>query len=213
MVVLCLAAAVVVLGGLGIAVGASSGGGKNPVAAASTPASSTSSTPSAGSGDVPHSITVPKSVGDYTQLTGSIADRLAQSMRKSMGETSGKYAAVYAKAKIAIYGKQGDVQRPLVFVGLSGSDSPELGTELRSSPPSDEVDSTFLGMGIGDAKDYPAGPLGGVLRCGKGQIATGTAAACAWADSSTVGVVMTPTVSDVTALARTTLDLRNAAEH
>jgi hypothetical protein len=59
---------------------------------------------------------------------------------------------------------------------------------------------------------YPAGPLGGVLRCGTGPLGGGTAAACAWADSSTVGAMLTPQGGSVESLAGTTLDLRNAAE-
>jgi hypothetical protein len=51
-----------------------------------------------------------------------------------------------------------------------------------------------------------------VLRCGTGQLSGSTAAACAWADSSTVGAVIVPQSGDVASLAGTTLDLRNAAE-
>jgi hypothetical protein len=90
--------------------------------------------------------------------------------------------------------------------------SPAIANELKSRSASEEVDSTFLGMGLGDAKDYPAGPLGGVLRSGTGPLGGGTAAACAWADSSTVGAVLTPQSGSVASLAGTTLDLRNAAE-
>ncbi|TQL99567.1 hypothetical protein FB559_5259 [Actinoallomurus bryophytorum] len=202
-----IAGAVVVLGGAAVAVGVASSGDDKPVAATS---GAPTSPVDAG---VPHSIVVPKSVGDYRLLNGSVADRLASTMRKSMGDSAEGYAEVYAKAKIAIYTKNGDTARPLIFVGLVGSDSPQFAAELKANSPSKEVDSTFLGMGIDNAEDYPAGPLGGALRCGAGSVGAGEATACAWADSSTVGMLIETGGSGAPALAKTTLDLRNAAEH
>jgi hypothetical protein len=207
-----IAGAVVVLGGAAVAVGVASSGDDKPAAATSGVPSASSAPTSPVDSGVPHSIVVPKSVGDYRQMNGSVADRLASTMRKSMGQSADGYAEVYAKAKIAIYTKNGNTQRPLVFVGLVGDDSPQLAAELKSNSPSKEVDSTFLGMGINNAKDYPAGPLGGALRCGSGSVGAGNATACAWADSSTVGMLIETGGSGVPALAKTTLDLRNAAE-
>jgi hypothetical protein len=208
---------VVVLGGAAALIGLSAGssgssGDDGKPAPVTSSAAPPSSSPSAVEAGVPHSIVVPRSVGDYRQMTGSVADRLASTMRKSMGQSQGAYAEAYSKAKIAIYSKDGDSAHPLIFVGMSGNDSPAIANELKSRSASEEVDSTFLGMGLGDAKDYPAGPLGGVLRCGTGPLGGGTAAACAWADSSTVGAVLTPESGSVVSLAGTTLDLRNAAE-
>ena len=207
-----VAAAVIVLGGAAAAVGvASSGDDKKPAAASSAASPSGAPTSPVDSG-VPHSIVVPTSVGDYKRLNGGVANRLASTMRKAMGESGDGYADVYRSAKIAIYTKDGDTQRPLIFVGLQGSDSPQIAEELKSHSASQEVDSTFLGMGIGDAEDYPAGLLGGALRCGTGAVGAGNAGACAWADSSTVGMVIQTGGNDVKALAKTTLDLRNSAE-
>lgn len=168
-------------------------------------------TPSAPGGM--RSITVPGSVDGYRRRTGRVADRMAENLRKAMEAAQSQYGTAYGKAKIAIYEPAGASGRPLVFVGLPGKDIPQLAAELRSRPSSAEVDSVFMGMGIMDAKDYPAGPLGGVLRCGKGNAGgTATAAACVWADGSVVGLAMTPLNADVPGLARLTLALRNAAE-
>ncbi|GAA4639218.1 hypothetical protein GCM10023196_099960 [Actinoallomurus vinaceus] len=213
-IALSTAGAVVVFGGLAILIGLSSSGDKqNPSAATAAPSapSASSSVPAAAPTDTPRSLDTPASVGDYKRITGSVADRMIQNMRKSMGKGTGTTATVYAKAKIAIYLKKGDTQEPLVFVGMSGDDIPELATELHSRSSSEEVDSMFLGMGVTDTSDFPAGPLGGVLRCGKGT--TGASAACAWADGSVVGMVLTPLGSDTVTLGATTLALRNAAEH
>jgi hypothetical protein len=215
---LAIGAAVVLIGGTAAVIGMNSGGDEKPTAASSPLTSGAPTSPAASPSVVDagghHSLTVPESVGPYHRMTGSVADRLAATMRKSMNQDqSGKYADVYAKSKIAIYSKNGDAAHPLIFVGLSADDSPSIAEELRTRTPSEEVDSTFLGMGLGDAKDFPPGPLGGVLRCGTGPMSGSTAAACAWADSSTVGAVITPSSSSAATVAGTTLDLRNAAEH
>lgn len=206
---LALVAVIVVLGGLAAVIGSSSGDDK-PAGA-----SARSATPSAADAGVPHTIEAPKTVGGYRRLTGSVADRLAKTMRKSMSEEdNGKYAALYATAKIAIYAKKSDPTHTLIFIGLSSSDNPAVAKELKSRSPSEEVDSAFIGVGIGDAKDSPPGPLGGVLRCGTGSMAgTSGVTACAWADSSTMGVVLVPDSRNARALADTTHKLRNAAEH
>lgn len=212
---LAIGAAVVVIGGAAAIIAVASSGGDKPASASSPLASgSASATPPDSAGGGNRTLTVPESVGPYRRMTGSVADRLAETMRKSMNQdSSGKYADVYAKSKIAIYAKNGDSTHPLIFVGLSANDSPAVAEELRTRTPSEEVDSTFLGMGLGDAKDYPPGPLGGVLRCGTGPMGGSSAAACAWADSSTVGALITPQSDSAATLAGTTLDLRNAAEH
>jgi hypothetical protein len=220
-VALVAAGAVVVLGGTAVAIGLSSGKDGTPVAASTSPAPptptpTTSATPSPSfpaAGGLPHSIVVPTEFDDYSRLTGSVADRLIESMRKSAGSQEGPYAEAVNKSKVAIYTQNGDATQRLIFVGVSGNDSPTIAEELQSRTPSEEVDSTFLGMGITDTKDYPAGPLGGVLRCGVGTVSGGTrAAACAWADSSTVGSLLTPADVALEDLAHTTLDLRSAAE-
>jgi hypothetical protein len=207
---LVVAAAVVVLGGAAAAVGVASSGDDNKPAAASG-AASPSSSPSEVDEGVPHSLTVPRSAGGYRRLTGSVADRLASAMRKSMGE--GSDADGYSKARFAIYTKGGSTARPLLFIGIAAGDSPAIAEELKTNSPSQEVDSMFLNLGFGDAKDYPAGPLGGSLRCGKGSMSGTTGVACGWADSSTSGLLLAPGTSGVANLASTTLALRNAAEH
>ncbi len=209
--------AVVVLGGGAVVFGLSSSSSHDagkPASAASAAPTPSDTQPADVGHDAPHSLTVPKSVGDYQRLTGNVADRLASSMRRSMAAAgSGKAAAVYSKARIAIYSKNGDPARPLVFVGLTGDDSPEISSGLKSGSPSQVLDALFLGMNVGNTKDYAAGPLGGLLRCGTGSLSGSDAAACAWADSSTVGMLLSPRSDNARALSGTMLDLRNAAEH
>jgi hypothetical protein len=209
---LAVAGVVVVLGGAAALVGVASSGDEKPAVAQSSGAASSSDSPSTVDAEVPHSIVLPESVGGYRQVTGSVADRLAETMRKSMDQEQGSDSQGDSNAKIGIYSKKGDSAHPLIFVGLSASDSPEIAKELKAQSPSEEVDSTFIGMGLGGAKDYPPGPLGGVLRCGTGPLGNVTAATCAWGDSSTVGIVIASKIGGAAELAGTTLDLRNAAE-
>lgn len=211
---LAFAALVTAVGGLAAVAGLSSREEARRDMAAAAPdrvhARAAATTPAPGAG---RTVRIPESVAGYRRITGGVADRMTENLRRSMKQQN-QYGTAYSKAKIAIYAKPGRSEQPLIFVGLPGRDIPELAAELRSRPPSEEVDSIFMGMGVLNAKDYPAGPLGGVLRCGKGASdGNGNAAACVWADGSVVGLVMTPLNSDVPGLARTTLALRNAAEH
>jgi hypothetical protein len=119
---------------------------------------------------------IPGSAAGYGQLKGSIAKRSIQQMRRSMGRTS----AVSGKAKIALYTKGSS---HLIFFGISGADDPEIAAELSNSP-SSSVDSVFVGGGIRGPKDYPAGSMGGVLRCAKTRQQGVSLAMCAWADPS-----------------------------
>lgn len=196
-------AVIAVVGVFVAVVGASSGDDK--LADGSPPSVSPSAVEAA------RAIKVPRTFGGYRRLTGGTADRTAQSMRKSMNE-DGKDADLYAKAKIAIYAKTSDSTQELFFIGLSSSDNPAIAQELKSNSPSEEADSAFIGMGIGDPKDYPAGPLGGVLRCGVTTTQGITETACAWADSSTSGITVVANSRNTKALASTTLKLRTAAE-
>lgn len=161
---------------------------------------------------VTHSIVPPRSVGTYRRLTGNVADRSIRKMRQAMTQEGGQYAEIYSKSKIAIYTDGGGMVRPLIFIGMAGKDSPMLAEEMRKDSPSDEVDQMFLGAGVGQAKDYTAGPLGGVLRCGSGAFDGGRAMSCVWADSSTVAMLLQPRGKSSAKLAGLTLRLRNAAE-
>ena len=151
-------------------------------------------------------LTVPESFGDYKRLSGSDAEGVIQAIRKAQSQQNPAFAA---KMKIAVYERRGDAGHRIAFIGLAAGDDPTIARELRSNPPSAEVDSALKAMPLSPPKDYPAGPLGGTLRCAGG---TSNGAGCAWADGSTVGVVA-GSASSADDLARTTLALRTAAEH
>jgi hypothetical protein len=151
-------------------------------------------------------IRVPDSFDDYTRMTGAEAQRVIQAIRKAQAQQNPVFAA---NMKLGVYQKRGSAQQRLAFLGLAGGDHPTIAQELRSNPPAAEVNSALAAMPLTAPKDYPAGPLGGVLRCAPGAHG---GAGCAWGDGATVGVVAASAAS-ADELARTTLALRNAAEH
>jgi hypothetical protein len=150
-------------------------------------------------------IRLPDSFADYTRLTSADAQRVIQDIRKVQAQQNPVFAA---KMRIAVFQRHGEAHQRIAFIGLAAGDHPTIAQELRRNPPSAEVDSALAAMPLSGPKDYPAGPLGGTLRCAPGSRG---GAGCAWADGSTVGVVAgsAPSADE---LARTTLALRNAAE-
>jgi hypothetical protein len=187
---LAVGAAVLLLGG-GLAVVGLAGSSERTTArndgdftpAASVPTPSPSSpapTPSPTQAAPGVTLKVPGSVAGYGQMKGSIAKRTIQDMRRKMGKAASGYEGIFDKSKIALYAKGSS---RLVFIGLSGADSPLIAGELSRSP-SGEVDSVFMGGGISDPKDYSAGSRGGVLRCGKTRQQGISVSMCAWADQS-----------------------------
>jgi hypothetical protein len=210
----------ILIGVVGV-VAASSGSGKGSAspaagAGASDSTGSTSPTDSSSAGpDSPapadtstHTITLPDSAGGFSRTSGNVADRMTASLRSAFSKDP-TTAAIFQNAKIGLF-TSGD--RQVVFLGLSASDSPQLGTELGSHPSSFEVDSMFTGAGIANANDYPTGPFGGTLRCGQGSSAGTPISMCSWADSSTFGGIIGPNMAPLS-LAPVALAFRNAAEH
>lgn len=151
-------------------------------------------------------MTTPDSFDGYVRMTGPDAQRVIQDIRTAQAHQNTVFAE---KMRIAIYTKRGDPRQRVAFIGMAASDHPVIAQELQSTPPPVEVDSALRAMPLTAPKDYSPGPLGGVLRCAAG---TRQGAGCAWADGSTVGVVAA-SASSAEELARTTLALRNAAEH
>lgn len=169
-----------------------------------------SSPPSVKPTEPPRTLKLPKSVAGYRQENGSAARRLVAEMRRDMAKSDGPLGKRTAKAaKAALYSDGGG--NTVVFVGyqlsalsLTGEDVPEN--------PSSIVDGVLLGSNVSNDRRYPAGRLGGVLRCGKGGDKSGfSASVCAWADSSVLGMVLAPDLTPKR-LATFTLKFRNAAE-
>lgn len=176
------------------------------------PGTQRAATAKSGAVPVVHTISLPASAAGYHRLTGNVAQRLVTESRqraiRAAGTVSSAWARAYQRAKIGIY-QHG--QQRLIFMGFSTADSPQLAVILRQ-PPSTSLDSFFLGAGVANTHDFPAGPLGGVLRCGVAVKAGTQVGVCAWTDSSTLGVTFEPGVQ-LPELAHATLAVRAAGEH
>ncbi|MQY02174.1 hypothetical protein [Actinomadura macrotermitis] len=178
---------------------------KNDAATATTGAPSASAKPA----EPARRLTVPSAVAGYDRQTGNVAKRLIESMRKEMASGSDQDKAMAKHAKAALY-SSGDEQ--VIFLGFSVADMGGPASGAKPEEQSQLVDGIFLGGGVSDTTDHPAGPLGGVLRCGKIK-SDGTAIpTCAWADASVSGMLMVPGMP-IKKLAGLTVKFRAAAEH
>jgi hypothetical protein len=143
---------------------------------------------SAGNGATGHTLTLPNTSGGYTRMTGKVADRMTKAAVDRMRSASPANGDAYAKARVGVYAHPPGTDAALIFVGLAGTDDPVLALELSTSPASDELDAAFRGAGVTETVDVDAGPLGGVMRCSK-RVTDGQSM-CAWADRSSVGVLL-----------------------
>jgi hypothetical protein len=160
----------------------------------------------------PRSLAAPTASGSYKLVTGSVADRVAESMKSAMtGKAGGQN--LYDNAKIGIYSNPPGEEPKLIFLGLSTADSPALLNSLKRSSASAQVDEAFLGAGIKDTKDFAAGPLGGVMRCGHTDEVGTTLHMCVWGDHATLGLVLPIDAADDAAAAAIALVFRGDSEH
>jgi hypothetical protein len=158
-----------------------------------------------------HTLTLPRTAAGYTRMTGNVGKRLVATVRKrakkQAANGAGSWVGAYEVAPIGFYAKAG--ASPLVFIGFSVGTTPQIAPILRSQGPAHRLDSFLLGAGVSSTKDFPKGPLGGVLRCGQSRSGS---ILCAWADRSVL-VVIAEADTTASKLAPVALAFRNAAEH
>jgi hypothetical protein len=135
---------------------------------------------------------------------------MRRQMRSQAGSSGGLYAKALSHAKIGVYTNPSAPGQPLIFIGFSAADNPSIAPVFQN--PTIVIDGFFIGAGVSSSKPEPAGPFGGTLRCGSHASATGQNALCAWADSSTLGMILAPGKTPAQ-LASVTLAFRNLAEH
>jgi hypothetical protein len=91
------------------------------------------------------------------------------------------------------------------------------GGDARLWSPADRLTDAFKVItddtgGVRDIRTVPAGPLGGVMRCGTTKTDLGDIAVCGWADHGSLAVALFPNRS-VDEAAKLMLELRTATEH
>jgi len=147
-------------------------------------------------------------------MSGNVGRRLVAVMRrrarKDTTASSPAWAAAYDTAKIGFYTKTGF--DPVFFLGFSADQTPRIASFLSAQPPSQTLDSFLLGAGISATKDFPAGPLGGVIRCGHSTGTSSRVTVCAWADRSVLAL-LSERNARASDLALVALAFRVAAEH
>ncbi|GII22800.1 hypothetical protein [Planosporangium mesophilum] len=87
----------------------------------------------------------------------------------------------------AVYADEAGQSRSVLFIGGTG----------RISSPDEALTKTFQLIsdesgGVESVQVVPAGPLGGVMRCGSTKTDGGSMAVCGWADGGSLGVAMFP---------------------
>lgn len=163
----------------------------------------------------PRSLIRPASAAGYTRITGNVGQRLETEVRQQAqhgaATVSPAWAKAFRNAQIGLYGEPGGGSR-LIFFGFSARGTPTIASILRSQTPSAGLDSFFLGAGVKNTRDFRAGLLGGVLRCGVSNQGQVPLTMCAWDDSSVLAALAGARISE-RELARVALEFRNAAEH
>jgi hypothetical protein len=143
-------------------------------------------------------------------MTGSVGKQIVAAMRKQankeMGDL-GPWRDAFTKAAIGIYVNR--AQSRLIFFGFSVDRTPQIASAMHSATPGRALDDFLRGAGVSSTKNFPAGPLGGAVRCGQSR---NSLMVCAWLDSSVLVMLLEPDTT-ATTLAGVTLDFRKVAEH
>jgi len=165
----------------------------------------------AASSPADRTLTVPAQAAGYTQITGSDVDKLLSDLKKQFAKSTPMFSQAATKMRLAVYGVNGSSTPSLIYLGFAKSDSSQLAVMWQMDSNSQALDAFFNGGGVSHTTDYPAGPMGGLLRCGSVTSSGSSLATCAWMDSSVLGVLMEPSGSEAQ-LAGTTRSFRAAAE-
>jgi hypothetical protein len=124
-------------------------------------------------------VTEPRTLGGRPKLTDAQFSTLADELQKGLADVPNATATVGA-----LYGTP--AKRDIVVIASAAAPI---------ANPKRELDSTFVGAGIGGLKvtgikTIDAGPLGGVAKCGKADEGGIDLAMCGWADNGSVGWIM-----------------------
>lgn len=174
----------------------------------------------AGSDHASRSISLPATVSSYdrsadysSQLVAMLING-ALSKAVSPEDIRNAKAGVYRNTSPGL--PTGSVVPAVVFFGFNADESPGIGRRLHNRPPEETTNRVLLDLGGGAFQiTWGPGPLGGSIRCGDVDIYGATASVGIWADSDTLGIVMTIPAAGTAPLdymGRLTRRMRAAAE-
>jgi len=167
-------------------------------------------------------LTVGKSVQQSNSTTLSLPDPLAGLTRVHNDSLQASETELVARLKSA----KPPLKNPVVGFYAAGGDVQKLvmiaaGTALILSPDSDLKDAfsglAASGLTVNTTQTYPAGKLGGTVRCGTGSVDTGGDSLpmvfCGWADHGSIGLVAFYNTSELSASATQFAQIRLEMEH
>ncbi|MBD0672037.1 hypothetical protein [Streptomyces sp. CBMA156] len=158
-----------------------------------------------GAGDLPrHRIVLPEEIGYQFRLP---EDESFRAGRLDMEKNLTPFRP-YRELAMAAYGSAGSTEPSLTVIGLTGTFA-DARYQLDRFFAVDPV----TGDKAVDRRDYPAGPLQGALDCAVVGSGEDSGAVCAWADGTTLGIVIDWTGELAPQdLAQRTLEIRAAVE-
>ena len=160
-----------------------------------------------------HTITLPAAADGFFIIKSPLADRYTAQLRNEIAASPGTLAREAPAMKTGMYAGQGFSGPAVMFIGLSAKDAPAFNRHMKQTKPSVVTDQMLQAAGALQTTRFPAGQLGGVLRCGHGTQKRGIAvSACAWADHSTIGAVVASPATTDQMIAGVALAFRTAAE-
>lgn len=158
-----------------------------------------------------HTITLPRTAAGYDRMTGNVGQRIVAAVRrraqKEGANGGGPWVSAYTEAPIGVYSRAG--ASPILFIGFSVERTPQIASILQAQSPGPGADSFLLGAGVSSTQDFPAGSLGGVLRCGRSR---NSLIYCVWQDSSVLAMLAEGNTT-ASKLAHVALAFREVAEH
>jgi hypothetical protein len=147
-------------------------------------------------------LTTPDSVAGLTLDNSSDARQTTDYLRTAVAARTSLSSTVGAA-----YDDPANADRKVLLFGGTGVDlSPSRVLDQAFGLLNDESGS------VTEVRDMPAGPLGGVVRCGTSNGDGGAMSVCGWADNASLAVALFPGRT-IDAAAKLMLELRTAVEH
>lgn len=157
-------------------------------------------------------VSLPESVGQY-QLVHAVDGRTVAAMLQRQLGSLGPVQDAMDTAQVGIYRIGTDGPTTLVFLGFNAADSAQIDDLLSATNKGGVVADVLAGAGGSSPVSVAAGPLGGALQCARAVKNMQPLTPCAWADRSTLGMVLQIGTVDLRDAGRTARSFRSAAEH
>lgn len=168
-----------------------------------------------GGGDGPQGrrISLPDSAGSY-QLIRALPGSSVSALFGDKVSALGPVSQALGTAQIGVYRVSGTASAlpTLIFFGFNRADSAPIARLLSGGTPA-QVTTELLSHSVAaPPRGFAPGPLGGSLQCTQASSSGTPFTPCAWADGSTVALVLRVGTVDVTNAADVARGFRAAAE-